>query len=58
MKQSLEDISKAHNLLKIYNGTNPYIINLKNQVFAFKTKTLNDFEIEYINTNFDKEPFL
>ena len=53
---SLENIEKAYKLLKEYSGENSYIINLKNAVYAYKTKTLNDFEVEYILSNHDFQP--
>lgn len=54
----LEKVEKAYKLLKEYNGENSYIINLKNSVYAYKIKTLNDFEIEYILSNYNFEPKL
>ena len=54
----LEKVERAYKLLKEYNGENSYIINLKNSVYAYKIKTLNDFEIEYILSNYDFEPKL
>lgn len=56
MALSLEKIEKAHTLLKEYKGKNPYIIRLKNSIFVYKTKSMNDFEGEYILCNYDKEP--
>ena len=58
MALSLENIDNAHKLLKEYSGTNSYIIRLKNSVFVYKTKTMNDFEAEYVLYNYDKEPKL
>ena len=58
MALSLDKINNAYNLLKDYNGNNSYIIRLKNSVFAYKTKTMNDFEAEYVLYNHDKEPKL
>lgn len=58
MALSLEKIDNAHKLLKEYSGTNSYIIRLKNSVFVYKTKTMNDFEAEYVLYNHDKEPEL
>ena len=58
MALSLEKIDNAHKLLKEYSGTNSYIIRLKNSVFVYKTKTMNDFEAEYVLYNHDKEPRL
>ena len=56
MAKSLKNIQEAYDTLKEYAGDNPYIINLKNSVFAYQTKTLNDFEVEYILYNHKKEP--
>lgn len=56
MALSLEKIENAHKLLKEYNGNNSFIIRLKNSVFVYKTKTMNDFEAEYVLYNHDKEP--
>ena len=58
MALSLDEINKAYHLLKEYNGTNPYIISLKNDVYAYKNKTLNNFNAEFVLNNFDKEPIL
>lgn len=56
MGLSLEKIEKAHSLLKEYKGQNNYIINLKNIVYAYKTRGMNDFEAEYVLMNYDREP--
>lgn len=56
MALSLEKIENAHKLLKEYNGNNSFIIRLKNSVFVYKTKTMNDFEAEYVLYNHNKEP--
>ena len=56
MALSIEKIENAHKLLKEYDGTNSFIIRLKNSVFVYKTKTMNDFEAEYVLYNHDKEP--
>lgn len=56
MADKIEKISEAYNILKEYNGTNSYIIDLKNGVFAYKTITLNDFHVEFIIRNHNKEP--
>lgn len=53
---TLKDTQNALNLLKEYNGNNSYIIRLKNNVFAYNSITLNDFQIEYIIKNIDFEP--
>lgn len=57
MSISLEKTSEAYNKLKEYNGDNSYLINLKNDVFVYKNKTLNDLQIEYILENYNKIPF-
>ena len=51
MSISLEKTSEAYNKLKEYNGENSYLINLKNDVFVYKNKTLNELQIEYILEN-------
>lgn len=56
MALSLEKIEKAYKLLKEYKGDNSYIIDLKNDVYAYKTISLNDFQVEFILNNYDKEP--
>ena len=56
MSLSLEKVNKAFDLLKEYSGNNSYIISLKNSIFAYQTKTMNDFEAEYVLMNHDKEP--
>ena len=56
MALSLEKIENIYSILKNYNGNNPYIINLKNRVFVYKTKQLNDFEGNYILSNYQTEP--
>ena len=56
MALSLSKIEKAYELLKEYNGSNSYIIRLKNTVIAYQTRAMNDFEAEYVLSNFDREP--
>ena len=56
MAKSLAKIQEVYDLLKKYSGDNPYIINLKNEVFAYQIKTLNDFETEYILSNHERQP--
>lgn len=58
MALSLDEINRSHRLLREYDGENPYIISLKNSVYAYKTKTLNNFECEFILNNYNKEPLL
>lgn len=56
MKNSLLKTNQAYEILKNYNGDNSYIINLKNDVYAYKKLTLNDFHIEYILKNYNFKP--
>ena len=56
MASSIENISEANRLLKNYNGSNSYLISLKNSVYVYKDKTLNDFHTEYIIKNANFEP--
>lgn len=56
MAIALNSINKALELLNNYSGDNPYLIKLKNSVFVYKDKTLNDFEIDYIIKNADFQP--
>lgn len=56
MKAQFQDIQNAYNILKEYKGKNPYIIELKNGVYAYKNKTLGDWEIFYILKNHMVEP--
>ncbi len=58
MAISLKKTEQAYGILKDYNGENPYIINLKNNVYAYKTSQLNDFQVEFILRNYDKKPIL
>ena len=55
MKALLDETEKAYKILKDYNGENPYIIILKNDVYAYKSLKLNDFQVEFILRNYDKE---
>ena len=56
MALSLKKIEEAYNKLKEYNGNNSYIIKLKNTVIAYQTRAMNDFESEYVLSNWDKDP--
>ena len=56
MALSLEKIEKAYAVLKEYKGDNSYIIDLKNNVYAYKISSLNDMQAEFILNNYDKEP--
>lgn len=54
---SIKDTDLALKILNEYNGVNPYILILKRDFFVTKLKKeLNDFEIEYIIKNNDKQP--
>ena len=55
MKALLDETEKAYKILKDYNGENPYIIILKNDVYAYKSLKLNDFQVEFILRNYDKD---
>lgn len=56
MALSIKKIEEAYNKLKEYNGNNSYIIKLKNTVIVYQTRAMNDFESEYVLSNWDKEP--
>ena len=56
MAISLTKVGEAYEILRGYNGINPYIIRLKNTVLAYQTRTMNDFESKYVLSNHDKEP--
>lgn len=58
MALSLKKIEKAYEILKTYDGKNPFIIKTRNIVYAHKLRTMNDLEAEYILCNYDKEPKL
>lgn len=58
MTIEVEDRCRAIDLLKEYEGGNPYLLNLKKEVFVTKKLELNDFNIEYILKNHDREPKL
>ena len=54
---SIKDTDLALKILNEYNGVNPYILILKRDFFVTKLKKeLNDFEIEYIIKNHNKQP--
>lgn len=58
MALALEKIEKAYKVLKEYSGENPYIIDLKNTVYAYRLRGMKDFEVEYVLSNYDKQPKL
>ena len=58
MNKKLENITKVYKILNEYSGENSYIISLKNIVYAYKSRGLNDSEIDYVLHNYDREPIL
>lgn len=53
----IEEKNKSIDILRNYEGENPYIIKLKNDLI-YRNKSLNDFNTEYVLKNFDKKPKL
>ena len=54
---SFRKTDKAFDLLKDYNGTNPYMLILQREIFAWRrTDSLDDFKVEFILRNYSKEP--
>ena len=58
MALSLEKIQRANELLRSYNGNNPFILRTRNTVVGHQTRPMNDFECEYVIENHDREPRL
>ena len=58
MSLSLTKANEAYKALEAYQGSNPYLISLKNNIFAYKTQSLNEFEAEYILQNHNFKPIL
>ena len=58
MALSLEKIQRANELLRSYNGDNPFILRTRNTVVGHQTRSMNDFECEYVIENHDREPRL
>ena len=56
MAISLTKIEKAYDELKNYSGENPFIINLKNTIIVHQLRSMNDFEVEYVLSNFERKP--
>ena len=56
MAISLSKIEKAYDELKNYSGDNPFIINLKNTIIIHQMRSMNDFEVDYVLSNFEREP--
>ena len=55
MPVNVKDKLRSLDILKEYNGTNPYILMLQRDV-TFKGGELNDFGAEYIIKNHDYKP--
>lgn len=55
---SLDKVKQVYDALREYKGDNPYIINLKNVAIAYRTRTLNDFECEYVLENREVSPVM
>lgn len=55
---TIEKSSEAYKILQDYNGTNPYILDLKNGVYVRKIFKLSNFHINYIIQNQNFEPRL
>ena len=54
---SFRKADRAFDLLKDYNGTNPYMLILQREIFAWRrTDSLDDFKVEFILRNYSKEP--
>ena len=54
---SFKSIEKALNILKEYNGNNPYILMLQRDVFVNQNNdALGDFQVDFVNENYDREP--
>ena len=55
--QVLRNKTQAIDLLKGYDGGNPYILSLKRDVIVLgKTDALSEFNIEYLFTNYNRAP--
>ena len=51
---SIKKTEEALNILKNYNGENPYILMLKRDMFVYEDPdAIGDFQIDYILKNFD-----
>ena len=56
MAISIKDRINAIDILKNYVGNNPYILMLKKDVLKQDISVLNDFAIEYVNSNHNFHP--
>ena len=55
MAVSMKDRLQALDIIKAYNGNNPYMLMLRHDV-VYKNIELNDFGVEYIIKNHDRQP--
>ena len=55
MVTSVKDKVKALEILKEYNGSNPYILMLKRDIFI-KNESITDFAVEYVIKNKNFQP--
>ena len=56
---SIKSEKAALDILKTYSGMNPLILRMKRDIIGYqKVSLLNDFAIDYILTNKDREPQL
>lgn len=54
---SLKKKDEAYDIIKRYNGNNPYLLMLKRDIFQYKRlDVLNDFACEYIIDNYNFSP--
>jgi SWI/SNF-related matrix-associated actin-dependent regulator 1 of chromatin subfamily A len=56
MTVTIKKTKEAYELLKEYEGNNPYLSLLKKLVYVKKDKTLSDLDIDYIILNYKHEP--
>lgn len=56
MATTIKDRLNAIDIIKTYNGDNPYMILLKKDFLKHDVSILNDFAIEYINHNHNFQP--
>lgn len=57
MFNSIKSRNEAIDILKAYEGNNPYILRLKRDIIIFKkTELLTEYAVEYIIKNKDVEP--
>lgn len=57
MIKSIKKFSEALEILRKYNGSNPYMLMLKRDFFVFeKSDAIGEFQVEYIIKNKDFEP--